>query len=359
MLRFRDMEDGIFAGIWDKPDRGFTWMPGLNVFSGPSETPPDGPWLMAPGFTSWKPYSLVRRDRVLHREFGRVADFPSHERIKAFADQYGLLGQPFLWLGSGIREDGGFTRVSVAESIQDWRKVLGEFWLVLRTWDAVRVLSRASANSPETAHAQAWLQSRFAWRPPKLKSGRYRRRHSGTVIFRLFQAHPEPLNAVITPDIDPCRNCGLTWSPHDCTATRELIVSSPKEDPVALKQFTEGDLVGPARYWVHKWVNDLLHCRIHLNVLPFLDSRIRYMPESLFAAIYLKFALELAGATGRTQRCAHCGMPFHQTRSDQRYCPGPLGGPSACGNAAKQKRARQRKKSTGAAHPALIEGAGQ
>ena len=55
-------------------------------------------------------------------------------------------------------------------------------------------------------------------------------------------------------------------------------------------------------------------------VLPYLGGVIRFFPASLLAAVWLRFAQELAGQAGRERECEKCRMPFRQRRRDQRFC---------------------------------------
>lgn len=60
--------------------------------------------------------------------------------------------------------------------------------------------------------------------------------------------------------------------------------------------------------------------RVGPAVLPFLGGVIRFFPDSLLAAVWVRFAQEVAGATGRERECDNCRMPFLQRRRDQRFC---------------------------------------
>jgi hypothetical protein len=89
-----------------------------------------------------------------------------------------------------------------------------------------------------------------------------------------------------------------------------------------------------ARYFVLRAVNRHLE-EVHLVALPFLGGRLRLVPSTLLAAIYLRLAQELGpgSSTGLPERyCDHCMSPFLPTRRDNRYCSG------ACKEAARYRR---------------------
>lgn len=79
-------------------------------------------------------------------------------------------------------------------------------------------------------------------------------------------------------------------------------------------------LVAVANYWVIKRVNDDLRGRVNPTILPFGGREVRFVPENLRAAIYLRFALEISEGIGKVRECRGCSQPFTPTRRDQVFC---------------------------------------
>ena len=67
---------------------------------------------------------------------------------------------------------------------------------------------------------------------------------------------------------------------------------------------------------------------------------------TLLQGIYLAAVEELAG-TGQVATCEFCGASFRQTDRRQRFCPPLQSGQSACGNAQRQSRHRERLRAGG------------
>ena len=88
----------------------------------------------------------------------------------------------------------------------------------------------------------------------------------------------------------------------------------------ATRSFDPDDPLGPARAYLTQEVNRRLRGHVHLTLGSFQDSPIRFFPDSLLAAIYLRFALELAGRSARERECEFCHVPFPVGRRDQRFC---------------------------------------
>ncbi len=96
--------------------------------------------------------------------------------------------------------------------------------------------------------------------------------------------------------------------------------------PHLLDRWPLGDTREPVRYYVHQQVNHQLAAHVSPVVLPYAEddgSRIVHLPDSLLAALYVLFALEVAQAKP-TALCEYSGCPhgrvFTPTRKNQRYC---------------------------------------
>jgi hypothetical protein len=115
-------------------------------------------------------------------------------------------------------------------------------------------------------------------------------------------------------------------------------------DPSAMASFTPGDLVGPARVWLHFFVNAGLdrEARLKLRWQPGEGQDVLdVLPDSLLSILWLQLALAIAG-NKEYRRCYQCGRPFELApdvnRTSRLTCS------AACRNRAyreRQDRARQ------------------
>jgi hypothetical protein len=98
--------------------------------------------------------------------------------------------------------------------------------------------------------------------------------------------------------------------------------------PGLLERWMFDDTVEPARYYVHREVNKKLRGHVNPQVLAYVDTgyNIVFIPDSLLAALYVLFALELAGgipqATCAYKRCPTRKQTFVPQRTNQIYCSG-------------------------------------
>ena len=81
-----------------------------------------------------------------------------------------------------------------------------------------------------------------------------------------------------------------------------------------------GDPVEPPRYVVHREVNMRLRGHVAPQLMPFRGDEIYVWPDSLLAATYVLFALEVTGRSGPWCTCKGCGDPYPRTHGSQRYC---------------------------------------
>ena len=284
----------MIAGRWWVPEDGFVWDDRVREMldSAPPET---GPWLR---MKRTDEEAIVRRYPVLKRpqllaHFLHVTMEPSMDRIRRFVDQWGWLGRSVAVVpahGSGL--------VQNAEPLNVWWHELLKFRVLYETWKAVQVIDQSDANSIARVQ-QAWrlLKGRIAWRHDKT-----------SVAYRAEIEFTE--GAFSTPQ---------GWMPS--YSTHEAIaMAGVREGDSLLARWTPGDVLEPARYYVHKGVNDSLKGNVNLAVLPFLQGRMRFFPNDLVAAIYVHFAFELAGARPQERECEFCHQLFAVRRRDQRFC---------------------------------------
>ena len=172
-----------------------------------------------------------------------------------------------------------------AEPMALWEEESPYLAALWETWEAVRDLSTPGMPATERLRAESFLQDRVLWRSPKV------------VLF----FWPEPLQR------------------------QEVIASQAvPEGPAVLARWNQGDTLKPARYFVHKEVNRCLLGHVVMAVLPFLRSRIRFVPDTLRTALYMHCAFELARTVGEQRMCENLRCPqggvFFPTRRDQRHC---------------------------------------
>ena len=90
-----------------------------------------------------------------------------------------------------------------------------------------------------------------------------------------------------------------------------------------LSRWRYGDSVEPARYFIYRAVNEALRGKIHRVCLPYQGKAIRYFPDSLIAAIYIRLQDRLAGKAAQERVCKNERCPqvtFVPKRRDQEYC---------------------------------------
>jgi hypothetical protein len=302
-VSLRDSETGVLAGFWLTALSGYEWDSGLqlSVFDGPEMGGPDltdlereSPWLRP---TDHSPDALSRlypvlRDRNLLRDFVSLAEQPSMDGIKRFADRWGLLGQSRRMFHSSWE-----IAISV-ESLTVWSWELSAFRPLWETWQAVTIMADvASYTSPRVRAAGALLNKRIRWSEvdgdPKVTY------HDGDTVAAPSVNLPAPFDA--------------PWPGGWSTIAASWL------HPEVFELFRRGDTVEPARFHVCEAVNARLKGHVDLAVLPF-HKRMRFFPDTLLTAIYVLFAQDLAGARGKEMTCEFCQQPFVMRRRDQRFC---------------------------------------
>ena len=283
----------MMAGRWWVPEDGFVWDDHLReaMTSTPQEV---GPWLRMKRSDE---QAIVRRYPVLNRpqllaHFWHVAEDPSMDRIRRFANRWGWLGRD-----TAVAPENGGT-VQNAEALSIWWDELLKFRSLYEMWKAVRVIDQSDVNGI-TRVKDAWflLKDRIVWHQDKT-----------TVAYRAKIQFSGA--AFTTPE---------GWMPNFSTHEVFAMAGTTEGDSL-LARWETNDVLEPARYYVHKKVNGKLKGKVNLAVLPFLKGRMRFFPENLLAAIYVYFARELAGARSLERECEFCHQPFAPGRRDQRFC---------------------------------------
>jgi hypothetical protein len=297
-IPFSAIESGMLAGMWWRPTSGFEWRDDLRaaiengVFVGADPEPGES-WLV-PKSAEARRYPVLANVR-LTAAFQRVALDPTPAQILRFANQYGALtsGQ---WLvprdrrsttGSRVFTMGG-SPADFGESLSFWQEEAVRFGLLYETWMTVRAATEVDAHSPsEVARARDRLSNLVHWGP------------DDSIRIR---------SELTTMAGGTSRS--WTWVTHrDLPGHDEIIAGLPPHD-----------LAAAARYHLIVKVNEQLKGRVHPYLLPFRTSTIRFVPDALLAAIYLRFAFEISEGIGRLRECLGCAQTFVPSRRDQRYC---------------------------------------
>ena len=298
------LREGTLIYLGKIPRGGYRWMDDmkpaeLNRLTKPGilldrrtekeVSPSDGPWLVGPeplGIEyDAQPSRVFRRyrgDPGLHHAFGKLEG--SEPSILKFANRYGELGCGVM---VAPVKGGG---VCYGESLQMWQHEINQMAMLLAVWDLVQQnnrheLARYVCWEKDPLQVQMWL------------------------AVRKGELWPEPVRrARQEKSLRP-----IDWFEsiaHEAMGAEWLV----------LQRWGYGELQGPAGYFVHRNVNKRLRGHTNLQILPFLrgEEKLVLMPDSLLAAIYVLFALELVGRT--TRECRFCKEPFRPSRRDQVYC---------------------------------------
>ena len=222
----------------------------------------------------------------LHRKFASLRTEDLETQCLEFAKKYGLLGQVFHL--SPVSFDG--KRV-IGESLYRWRAEIEKMGVLLAIWDWVRKRDAGKLGQiviwPDCDHVVV----KFNWRSEK---GKY--------------------------EILPCD----TSESRNCAYVEEELASRSVNDYSAdgthaqwfFEQYKRGDVVGPASYYLCRMLN--YHIQgIAPQLVAELGYKVAYVPETLLAALWLMFMLEVNGVT---RACWHCGETFELSRKDNVYC---------------------------------------
>ena len=293
-IAFVETAAGMLAGMWQYPVDGFEWRsdfrPLGDVFprADPPAHPDPGPWLVPAGPAARR-YAPLRRAGLLEG-MDRVAASPTPERIRAFANRWGHLGLEETLVPEVPPQGPRMTSMDAlhwGESLSTWRMQLMKFGDLRRLWRAVSVLAHPESWGPTVVReARAHLRDRIDWAPDG--ACRYNSRYEVADAWREWHE--------------------WIYNPRD------------GEAEIVAEHLAGQNNLEAARYYVHRQVNAEMRGTVNPAVLPYLGGAIRFFPASLMAAAWLRFAMELAGSSGRERECEYCRTPFLQNRRDQRFC---------------------------------------
>lgn len=303
---FKDTALGPFAGTLMVADAGYEWIEGLQPeASGPAACGDAGPWLVAPG-SMGESFPATRKlafaNRNLHRTFASVR--PTQDRIDKFAARYGLLG-----LGCPLFDPTiAVQPLRYGESFQAWRREITKMAGLVRLWDAVQREDRDTLRPFVTWQAEPrQVVVSFAWSASRLWP-EVAKEH------RLAQSRAENISLLreaVAKDRD-----GYVEIQVDRLASDLLGIASSE----FLDRWEFGDTIEPVRYYIYREVNRVLDGRVKPAVLPYRANDLYFFTDSLLAALYALFALELTGKVRPAIICAGCGTYFIPDHGGQEYC---------------------------------------
>lgn len=306
VITFKETVLGPFAGVLEVPVEGYKWVEGLQADVNLGAATGDvGPWLVAPGTWGERPPSMRKSafaKRNLHRTFASVR--PTADRIEKFAAQFGLLtgGVPLF---DPAKETQSPLR---GESLQTWKREITKMAGLLRLWDHVQADDRDALRPFVVWHDNPrqvilWFAySRSELLPKAAKAYR-------------MESDPEKRMAIMLTarDNDPDGFVQLTV---DRVASDLLGVASSE----LLDRWPPGDTIEPIRFFIYREVNKVLDGRVKPAVLPYRANDLYFFTDSLLAALYALFTMELTGKVRPAIVCAGCGTYFVPVHGRQAYC---------------------------------------
>jgi hypothetical protein len=314
-MSFKGFTHGIFAQAQLVAKDGYYWVPELpKDWVHPKEdpgAPQEGPWLRerAPAFMprEVRAKAPLKRDKVnagLHRLFASLE--PSEKDVLRFAKKWGQLGRKQgLVLGSA----------GYAESLPYWQDEITGMQRLISLWELVRAEDvQALASYVRWQHRPRQVRIDLALREGKLHAEGARRRSERVKL--TCPTDGTDLPQLVPPDLPE----GIS----------ELLACDHKEHEYGtefLADWTDGDVIAPARYYLHLEVNR--HLEGHVSPVistPDAGGKVEFwfVPDSLLASLYILFALELSDQLlpSRICRATDCRKVFVPATAKQKYCSG-------------------------------------
>ena len=290
-IRTHEMVNGQYVFIWQVREEGYRWQDQAELF------PPDGstvgPWLINPTplgqkavYKQYVPLQMAG----LHRQFGKVA--PTRGKILAFANRYGLLTSPLmLTIDQQGPSVGGI-------SMDTWVQEIGLMAVLVQLWDWCRSQERAILRPfvRWTNEETVRILIRWNWNGER------------------WLVSPLDVSGE-----DPYREF-LSEGPGQAMAP---VLSAPYTNPHLATRWSRGSVIGPVEYFVCSQVNKILQGNVSPAVLPLWDRQVRLVPNSLLAALFLLFAMEISGQERTPIECEGCGLYFTPAHGRQRYHDAP------------------------------------
>ena len=301
-LPFQTMTLGPFAALLRVPGEGFSWREGLVSFeSDPVGKNVTGSWLVRQDSLYSRQYSPLGVAN-LHRRFAWIE--PTAESILAFANEYGLLGHP-QWLADPSLND---QAMLLGESLGFWQHEIERISVLIDLWELVKRGSRR-----ELSHIIYWTS---AGKPPQVML--YLVGVGGKVrpeLAKRIQENPSEFHHDVRQAGD--RSMRITYRQGTVLADEENGINVE-----LLERWKHGDPLEPARYFVHREVNNRLKGHVSPAVLPFREGEIFFFPDCLLTSLYTLFMLEISGRNRPAILCErpNCGRYFEPMHGRQKYC---------------------------------------
>ena len=273
-LKFTETTSGSYAFSWKVADSGYNLLTGdthkevrIDVNGVHHNIGMDGtpPWFVLPEEGSYVTRYFPLLKAGLHRKFGALHDDKS---IIEFANRYGLLGKSVLLMPHGGGE------LVTGESLERWRYESRAMGVLLAIWDMVQ--NREAGK----------LGQIIIFRP-----------NPNTTFLQLLSKYDKSQKRWVATQYK-----GNGYAPGLVTE----VLASPQINPELLKRWQIGMPVEPAKYYVFHKVNKHIEGHVSPKILPFLEDRIYLFPDSLLAALWVMFLMEITGNV-RIRQCDVCG----------------------------------------------------
>jgi hypothetical protein len=214
--------------------------------------------------------------------------------ILRFADRRGLLTTDWhLWFDGSALPPGG----TYCEPQFFWGREIVAMRELLHLWDLAK------------KEDVGGLQKHIAWREGPRRVVAWRGEHYRSDIEWVYQGFTDD-DIKKTEEFDDERAAG----------TIVAFLDGIGSTPLLGDRWKWGDVLEPARYYVFREVNKRLNGHTSPVVDPFEKGRIFLQPDSLLTALYVQFAMELAGWTRPQIICRGCGSFFVPTHASQEFC---------------------------------------
>lgn len=267
-LRFSQVTAGDFAYVQTVPAAGYEWCTDFRHMQDGQFYQDEAPWLVGPEAVKagepdheWQRYAPLR---FRHR----LADSPNLHRLFAELDATKAAVLTFANQygqlgGAGARLGRGNGKIRQGEPLEYWAREIQDMRAHLNLWE--------------------WVQ------------------HGDRRALRDFKAWEDSRPAQVRPFI-PVE----AWDPHTAALT---------------EHWGMGESIPTSRY-LYALVSDRMRGHVHPTILPFEERRIFHVPDSLVAALYVVFALELSGQSlpARTCAAADCLKRYVPSGGKSRFC---------------------------------------
>jgi hypothetical protein len=279
-------ESPLFDFHWNVAQCGYRW--DKTTVHPSSEEEPPGPRLQqvlhedaAPGSHYLiRQYAPLRQFTGLFRTFAETALTP--EAIRAFANEYGLLG---ISVFTGLDR----SHPVLGERLSEWRKQILLFRRPFEVWELVR-----RRDSRQLACFFRWEQT--------------------------------PAGRGVTYEFPWDSQLGESLTPTDVPAEKGLIAAEHSH-PEVMSYLKDQDLILPALIYVQRKVNEQLIDKVAPRLLydPNTGRLVfRMVPQTLIGALWLQFTQAISG-NKELRQCGGCEKWFEvspgpQMRTTRQFC---------------------------------------